>query len=36
MGRWEGDGVGGGDGWEAVGGVKQSFKLKGQCCAISK
>ena len=25
--------VGGGGGWEAVGGLKQTFKLEGQCCA---
>ena len=35
-GGWEGGGVGGGGGWGAVGGVKQTFKLKGQCFAISK
>ena len=29
-------GWGGGDGWGAVGRVKQPFKLKGQCFAISK
>ena len=33
---WEGGGVGGGGGWGAVGGVKQTFKLIGQCFAISK
>ena len=31
-----GGGVGGGGGWGAVGGVKQTFKLKGQWYAISK
>ena len=30
-----GGGFSGGGGWEAVGGLKQTFKLKGQCCAIS-
>ena len=35
MGGWEGGGVGGGGGWGAVGGVKQTFKLKGQWFAIS-
>ena len=34
MGRWEGGGVGGGGGWGAVGGLKQTFKHKWQCCAI--
>ena len=36
MGGWEGGGVGGGGGWEAEGGVKHPFGLKGQCCAFSK
>ena len=36
MGWWEGGGVGGGGGWGAVGGVKQTLKLKGQRFAISK
>ena len=31
MGGWEGVGVGG---WGAVGGLKQTFKHKWQCCAI--
>ena len=31
-----GGGVGDGVGWGAVGGVKQIFKPKGQCFAISK
>ena len=35
MGRWEGGGVGGGGGWEAVGGLKQTFKHKWQCYVIS-
>ena len=34
--RWKGHGVGGGGGWGAVGGLKQTFKQKGQCFAISK
>ena len=36
MGGWEGGGVGGGGRWGAVGEIKQTFKLKGQCFAISK
>ena len=36
MGGWEGGGVGGGGGWGVVGGVKQPFGPKGQCCAFSK
>ena len=35
-GGWDGVGVGGGGRWGAVGRVKQTFKLKGQCFAISK
>ena len=31
-----GSGVGGGGGWGAVGRVKQTFKCKEQCLAISK
>ena len=35
MGEWDGDGgVGGGGGWEAIGGLKQTFKQKWQWCAI--
>ena len=37
MSRWEGGGVGsGGGGYKAVGRLKQTFKPKGQCCAISR
>ena len=31
MGGWEGDGVGGGGRWGAVGGLKHPFGLKEQC-----
>ena len=30
------DGAGGGSGLGAVNGLKQTFKLKGKCCAISR
>ena len=32
---WEGEGVGGGGGWGAVGGLKHPFKLKEHCYALS-
>ena len=35
MGGWEGNGMGDGGRWGAVGGLKHPFKLKEQCCAFS-
>ena len=36
VGGWERNGVGGGGGWGAEGGVKHPFGLNEQCCAFSK